>query len=404
MPASDPTDDSDADTDDIPGTIDILISNSPEQRVGALTFAQSTSTVNSSYVLDVSNNTTPTMFLLHPEDSAPIVPDHPDWTPVSLRVPLNSSSSPNETYCAEFISQAGSRSPVIVKPCMPNWDISANGSQLFVYDTTTSQLSPFWTSLMNGTANSATSAAMGPTSFAATPPPDFEPSSNDGSNLMPATLLFRPNSPSAASSHVTFTSNPPTDAAGSNKVPTMPSTAGSQDDENDVADDDKDNDDDGGDGMKEDDQEKYDKPVKLDPPASAAPPASPLTTLDDDPPAPDPPPVDDPAAADRTPAPAPADSPDPSAPCTNDDNACIGDQFAQCADNVWVLTTCSPGTVCRVVGLWQTSGTIALCDTPDDADFRNSPEGHRRRGSDVRIWGRKRERQGSVTDGRRNGA
>ena len=57
--------------------------------------------------------------------------------------------------------------------------------------------------------------------------------------------------------------------------------------------------------------------------------------------------------------------------CTEEGlTACIADQFAQCTNGAWVLTTCSPGTVCRVLPMWLVVGTSVTCDDAGDASYR----------------------------------
>jgi hypothetical protein len=111
-------------------------------------------------MLDVANTSAPTQFFLHPEDNAPFIPGQPDSTPVSLHVNINNTETGiPEDYCADFESGiAASQSPIRVKPCSPHWDISSNSSQLFLYDTVTSTLSPFWPSFLQN----LTSSGSGP--------------------------------------------------------------------------------------------------------------------------------------------------------------------------------------------------------------------------------------------------
>ncbi|KAI0090005.1 hypothetical protein BDY19DRAFT_96599 [Irpex rosettiformis] len=54
--------------------------------------------------------------------------------------------------------------------------------------------------------------------------------------------------------------------------------------------------------------------------------------------------------------------------CQTGQNACINGQFAQCANNKFVLTACAPGTVCHSLPLVNSAGTSVTCTT--DADFQ----------------------------------
>lgn len=125
---------------------------------------------NSSYSLDVSNTTSPTQFLLHPQAGAPSIPGQPDDTPVSLRVSINNTKTGSaEDYCAEFESRTNTQSPIVVNPCSPDWDITSSSSQLFVYNTVTSGISPFWPSLFQNLTSSNDTTTT--TDFTVTAPP-----------------------------------------------------------------------------------------------------------------------------------------------------------------------------------------------------------------------------------------
>jgi hypothetical protein len=358
-PPSNPAQDSESSTEsanstDVPGTIDITLSTYPTQRIGSLTFVPN-SADQSSYMLDVSNTTVPTPFLLHQENCVPPVSGHPNWTPVSLRVPLNASSATSPAYCAEFQTGPGSSAPVVVKPCVQGWDASATGSQLFVYDTVTSQISPYWSSLLNNTSGSSPSSSTSPAPSGAS---NGVHSRSSTSNMAPASLHFTPSPPpSSATRAVTSASTQPDEGdadnddasvsdgsvdedgadTNSNSSGTSPTPSDMQF-ENLLANDDTDP----SDGVPGTD-------TSSDPssPPTAAVPASVPSTV-----------------------PTPAD---PTAPCSDGDVTCIGGQFAECASAAWVLTTCGPGTVCRIVPEWDSpgSGMIPTCDTPEDAALRN---------------------------------
>ena len=315
-------------------------------------------------MLNVSNTAVPTQFLLHREDDAPPVSDHPNWTPVSLRVPLNASSAATSpVYCAEFQTGPGSSAPVVVRPCVQGWDASTTGSQLFVYDIVSRLISPYWPSLLNNTNDSSTP------SF--TPPADSNGAHsriNIGpSNMARANLHFTPSSPSPSttSETVTFANTPPDEGD-----PEF------EDDDDDLAIDDS-----GDESTIDGSSNTGDTPSGLDLLANdGIDPNANTGDTNSSPSSPHPPTV---LAAPTDTNPAPTSVPstvpvptDPTAPCSNGDVTCIGDQFAECAGEVWVLTTCGPGTVCRIVSSeWGNPGigTIPACDlpVPEDAVLRN---------------------------------
>ncbi|KAF8324080.1 hypothetical protein DL93DRAFT_95837 [Clavulina sp. PMI_390] len=446
---------------DVPGTIDILVSSSPSTRVGSLTFTlpsssysfASTSTNLTStntndngtdsnsagLTLDVSNTTVPTTFLLHPEPSAPngALAGHPDWMAISLRIPVPtipaptvpgsssnaSSTSTNTTftYCAEFQSAApktasgsgsGPATPVVVKPCVPapSWDTSTTSSQLFVYDIVTGQISPFWASLINSTSANTTSLAEPTTASGNTTSSSIVARYAGGSNvdprqsgnndestqsstpagLVPALLIFNklPGSPNI--SHVSIV---PPDISGPGVVDVR------------VGDNDSESDGDGDDDSDEDDMSTLDLTTTttnadIDPQPSPSATTNNIninyyydtspnentsfnnthnsnTTFEDFLAADG---TDDPSESDPSADPSsPVDSSsttafdsDPSASCTTGAATCIGDQFALCANNAWVLQDCGPGTICRVVPVWGSSSgeTVPVCDTEEDSAMR----------------------------------
>ena len=305
-----------------------MLSTYPAQRIGSLALNSADQT---SYMLDVSNTAVPTHFLLHQEYCVPPLSGHPNYTPVSLRVPLNTSSATPSVHCAEFQAGPGSPAPVVVKPCVQGWDASASGSQLFVFDTVTRQISPYWSSLLNNTDGSSPSSSTLPAPSAS----NGMSSRSGNSNMAPATLLFSPTSLASATT-VAFTS-PGLDEGDTDSVGSTPSNM------------------------------QIEKLLATDDAGSGAGVAE--ANTNSEPPSPPP----NPASA---PAPAPSTVPtpdDPTAPCSEGDVTCIGDQFAECASAAWVLTTCGPGTVCRIVPEWGSSGTgvIPTCDTPEDAALRN---------------------------------
>ena len=56
-------------------------------------------------------------------------------------------------------------------------------------------------------------------------------------------------------------------------------------------------------------------------------------------------------------------------------NACIGNEFAQCANGKFVLTPCSGGLQCFALPLVNSRGTTITCDTEQDALSRFSASG-----------------------------
>lgn len=67
----------------------------------------------------------------------------------------------------------------------------------------------------------------------------------------------------------------------------------------------------------------------------------------------------------------------PNSPCQDGTNACIKDQFAQCVNRKFVLTSCNEGLKCVVLPLVLRPGTSITCSTEEDrlnrlADARDS--------------------------------
>ncbi|KAF8590279.1 hypothetical protein K439DRAFT_1330579 [Ramaria rubella] len=65
----------------------------------------------------------------------------------------------------------------------------------------------------------------------------------------------------------------------------------------------------------------------------------------------------------------------PSSSCTAGQNACIGGQFAQCANGAFVQTPCAPGTSCFALPLVNSPGTSVTCSTQADHDARIAATG-----------------------------
>lgn len=57
-------------------------------------------------------------------------------------------------------------------------------------------------------------------------------------------------------------------------------------------------------------------------------------------------------------------------PCTDGDNACVGDSFAQCVGGKFALTPCAGGTICAALPLVNSPGTSVTCTTAADRDAR----------------------------------
>ncbi|KAL4244851.1 hypothetical protein ABKN59_001539 [Abortiporus biennis] len=60
----------------------------------------------------------------------------------------------------------------------------------------------------------------------------------------------------------------------------------------------------------------------------------------------------------------------PDSPCTDGENACINQQFAQCSGGKFLLTPCSGGLICVNLPLVGKAGTSNTCDTEADRDQR----------------------------------
>src|SRR5215210_4378975 len=56
----------------------------------------------------------------------------------------------------------------------------------------------------------------------------------------------------------------------------------------------------------------------------------------------------------------------PNSPCQDGNNACIKDQFAQCVNGKFVLTSCSGNLKCVVLPLVNKPGTSITCSTEQD--------------------------------------
>lgn len=62
-------------------------------------------------------------------------------------------------------------------------------------------------------------------------------------------------------------------------------------------------------------------------------------------------------------------------PCQVGEDACIGQQFAQCVNGKFTLQACAPGTICTALPLANKPGTSVTCDTQADADARIAATG-----------------------------
>jgi hypothetical protein len=56
--------------------------------------------------------------------------------------------------------------------------------------------------------------------------------------------------------------------------------------------------------------------------------------------------------------------------CTDGENACVKNQFAQCVGTTFVLTSCGTNEICAVLPLVNKAGTSVTCTTQDDLDAR----------------------------------
>lgn len=65
----------------------------------------------------------------------------------------------------------------------------------------------------------------------------------------------------------------------------------------------------------------------------------------------------------------------PNSTCTEGEDACVNDGFAQCVTGKFVLTGCSAGTVCRALPLVNSEGTSITCTTEADAEARIAATG-----------------------------
>ena len=64
--------------------------------------------------------------------------------------------------------------------------------------------------------------------------------------------------------------------------------------------------------------------------------------------------------------------------CVSGTNACIGDDFAQCANGKFIIQPCAGGLVCRALPLVNSPGTSITCDTAADAKQRIATTGAKR--------------------------
>ncbi|KAF5377156.1 hypothetical protein D9615_006379 [Tricholomella constricta] len=61
--------------------------------------------------------------------------------------------------------------------------------------------------------------------------------------------------------------------------------------------------------------------------------------------------------------------------CSNGENGCVGDKFAQCVGGKFVAQACAPGTVCAALPLVNSPGTSITCTTAADRDARIAATG-----------------------------
>ncbi|KLO20007.1 hypothetical protein SCHPADRAFT_898077 [Schizopora paradoxa] len=61
--------------------------------------------------------------------------------------------------------------------------------------------------------------------------------------------------------------------------------------------------------------------------------------------------------------------------CTSGENACVNQQFAQCVNGKFVLTSCGSGLICSALPLVNSAGTSITCTTQADADSRIAATG-----------------------------
>ncbi|KAF9456794.1 hypothetical protein BDZ94DRAFT_1274740 [Collybia nuda] len=61
--------------------------------------------------------------------------------------------------------------------------------------------------------------------------------------------------------------------------------------------------------------------------------------------------------------------------CTDGENSCVGDKFAQCVGGKFVSQNCAPGTICAALPLVNSPGTSITCTTAADRDARIAATG-----------------------------
>ncbi|KAJ7066644.1 hypothetical protein C8F01DRAFT_1124096 [Mycena amicta] len=61
--------------------------------------------------------------------------------------------------------------------------------------------------------------------------------------------------------------------------------------------------------------------------------------------------------------------------CTDGEQACVGNSFAQCVQGTFALSPCSGGTICAALPLVNKAGTSITCDTASDAADRIAQTG-----------------------------
>ncbi|KAI0701970.1 hypothetical protein BC835DRAFT_1264342, partial [Cytidiella melzeri] len=61
--------------------------------------------------------------------------------------------------------------------------------------------------------------------------------------------------------------------------------------------------------------------------------------------------------------------------CTEGQQACVENSFAQCVSGAWALSQCAGGTVCVALPLVNKAGTSLTCDTQADAIARMQAAG-----------------------------
>ncbi|KAI1784686.1 hypothetical protein LXA43DRAFT_901204 [Ganoderma leucocontextum] len=81
----------------------------------------------------------------------------------------------------------------------------------------------------------------------------------------------------------------------------------------------------------------------------------------------------------------------PNSSCKGGEDACVNDQFAQCVNGKFTLTSCAGGLICAALPLVNSAGTSVTCTTAADRDARIAATGAKAAAGGEKAAGTRRE-------------